>query len=908
MSSKGLVLLVWVFFVHLAGIYLYTRGFLLTRLSLSERSGCEDGSCTLQPTHKRAVVLIIDALRFDFVSPDPPQPPSPYYHNVVTLPGQMTAAQPSQSFLFDTYADPPTTTLQRIKGITTGSLPTFVDVGFNFGAMSTDEDSWVSQVKDAGKNVAFMGDATWSAVFSDKLAPDMTFPFDSFNAEDLHTVDNGVIRHLLPLMSNASAPWDIDLVPSLSLLLGLPIPYNNLGMVIPELFWRDARGMEFENALDLNAQQVKRYLNTYRAKPAGGELDSSWAELQERWVAVEAVKGEARKARLFLTEEYVRAALEACRLIWARFNVSLIVLGLVLLAASIASSWVLYVKFGEMQEEWGDWAGKVRRTCVIWTAVGAVVGCGSYFPLRAVIKGVDALQCVIFCAPFASSLAVVFTNKPSRLNFSISSLSLPLILHALSFAWNSLTFWEDRVVTFLVLSSIVPSVFTGFTAPTARLRYRILGFSALFAACVWLMAMSTVCKEEHQPYCYVTFFASSSFPEPPLPVLKLSLAASIGLSFAIRAFLMISKSDKGIAPIFLSLFMPGILHLGAMHWIMEWLDSAEVLGPGHGGILRADRTSLARNLMGIIVSFVTITWRTWSLCLGVSITETPTTAAKSAITNDEASQEPKKLVTILGSANTFGASYLLLWCMMLCLLSVATQLTGQLVLGLATLAVLAHVEVVDSVRDVHALEAAFPSETPSLAPGTASRSSELLRFSHIVPLALLALHTFYATGHQSTISSIQWKSAFVLTSTFSYPFSPFVLILNTFGPQFLIAFATPLLALWNVLPLPQPKVSVRVRGDAMRAGLGMMLYHSVLLLASAVCAAWLRGSLTVWKVFAPRLMSAAASLVAIDLAILLGVGLGVSKVAGRVSTIFGPLGSGRGLVSYDPKTNWKIQQ
>ena len=28
----------------------------------------------------------------------------------------------------------------------------------------------------------------------------------------------------------------IDLVPTLSLLLGLPIPFNNLGTVIPELF------------------------------------------------------------------------------------------------------------------------------------------------------------------------------------------------------------------------------------------------------------------------------------------------------------------------------------------------------------------------------------------------------------------------------------------------------------------------------------------------------------------------------------------------------------------------------------------------------------------------------------------------------------------------------------------------
>lgn len=153
MLSKGLALLAWVFFVHLAGIYLYTRGFLLTRLSLSDTTSCDDGSCTLKATHRRAVLLVIDALRFDFVTPDSPSPPSPHHHGVLTLPQELTAMQPAQSFLFDSFADPPTTTLQRIKGITTGSLPTFIDMGSNFGGASVVEDSLISQLRSAGKSV-----------------------------------------------------------------------------------------------------------------------------------------------------------------------------------------------------------------------------------------------------------------------------------------------------------------------------------------------------------------------------------------------------------------------------------------------------------------------------------------------------------------------------------------------------------------------------------------------------------------------------------------------------------------------------------------------------------------------------------------------------------------------------------
>ena len=154
MIPKGLALLLWVFFVHLSGIYLFTRGFLLTRLSLAESNTCSSLPCTLTPTHKRAVFLIIDALRFDFLSPDPPNPSSPYHHNVLTLPRELTAARPKNSFLFNAYADPPTTTLQRIKGLTTGSLPTFVDLGNNFGGSSIAEDSILKQLLTAGKKVS----------------------------------------------------------------------------------------------------------------------------------------------------------------------------------------------------------------------------------------------------------------------------------------------------------------------------------------------------------------------------------------------------------------------------------------------------------------------------------------------------------------------------------------------------------------------------------------------------------------------------------------------------------------------------------------------------------------------------------------------------------------------------------
>ena len=145
--------LLWVFVAQMGGLYLFTSGFLLTRMALPNISSCAGAGCRLEPTHQKVLLLIIDALRFDFLSPDPPQPSSPYYHNVLTLPQELTARYPDRSFLYHSFVDPPTTTLQRIKGITTGSLPTFVDIGNSFGGSAVDEDSLIHQLAAAGKKV-----------------------------------------------------------------------------------------------------------------------------------------------------------------------------------------------------------------------------------------------------------------------------------------------------------------------------------------------------------------------------------------------------------------------------------------------------------------------------------------------------------------------------------------------------------------------------------------------------------------------------------------------------------------------------------------------------------------------------------------------------------------------------------
>ena len=102
-------------------------------------------------------------------------------------------------------ADPPTTTLQRLKGLTTGSLPTFIDLGSNFASDQLIEDNVISQMTSLNMNLTFMGDDTWIQLFPASFQ--RSYPFPSFDVWDIDTVDRGVESHLFTEMNDSN--WNL---------------------------------------------------------------------------------------------------------------------------------------------------------------------------------------------------------------------------------------------------------------------------------------------------------------------------------------------------------------------------------------------------------------------------------------------------------------------------------------------------------------------------------------------------------------------------------------------------------------------------------------------------------------------------------------------------------------------------
>ena len=113
--------------------------------------------------------------------------------------------EPRHSLLFRGQADPPTTTLQRLMAMMTGALPTLVDAGSNFASGALREDNLIEKVLKQQKRVVSLGDDTWDRLFPSSINESYFYP--SFDVWDLHSVDLGVLEHLMPMLDKPDHDW-----------------------------------------------------------------------------------------------------------------------------------------------------------------------------------------------------------------------------------------------------------------------------------------------------------------------------------------------------------------------------------------------------------------------------------------------------------------------------------------------------------------------------------------------------------------------------------------------------------------------------------------------------------------------------------------------------------------------------
>ncbi|KAJ5980078.1 hypothetical protein N7481_007376 [Penicillium waksmanii] len=991
--------LTWILLLHIAGIYFFTKGFLLTRMVLDNKSSCQElpfditsgsqhapsnqqaNGCWHQKSFDKAVVIIIDALRYDFTVPFVPKEESEtahLFHDNIPIFYETAINSPANAFLLPFIADAPTATLQRLKGLTTGTLPTFVDAGSNFAGTAIDEDNLVAQLHSAGKTLVQLGDDTWQALYPGYFDANLTRPFDSFNVWDLHTVDNGVNEHLFPLLRTENkSKWDvifghylgvdhaghrygpnhaamasklqemdrvirdiiaaldddtllvvmgdhgmdikgdhggesddeveaalwmyskrgtfgrtskeslqppknakerpipqIDLVPTLSLMLGIPIPFNNLGSPIEEAF-AGPKGNDWANLATvsrLTAAQIKRYQAAYEISQGGADDEESfslWSAAETEWKSGSksfTSKSTAARSSYELYRKYQRHTLDVCRGLWTTFDVPSMIQGVALLFGGIALL-VLYAR--GMRNDRTELSSQLLSFVGVGSGVGAAVG--SVLSLFGFTE-MSTIDLSVFLAAVGSMAgsAVVMVKKPANL-----TLPLPngmwgwlavffTVSQSVGFASNSYTIWEDEILLFFLTTFGVCAGISSMRQKTTTDRVLGVYHSVLFVILGRLASFSRLCREEQMPFCRSTYYASSTSSISAPWQLGIPFAVAFFLPAVIRSFYSGSKSYEGAATLWISYAFRFGLLITSIFWMLEGADDGEWL-PVSKETLKTVRVFLAQLVLAIAFAAGTGAYIYSKPCISISVNkppEDPNAPPAPIIAGQE--QKPRTTVTILGFGNMYGTRFFFLVINFALAIILMQKPMGQGAIALLVWQILSLLEILDT-------NALTLSNSP-IGP---------------IVLGLLGSFYFFKTGHQATPSSIQWETAFIPPINNQIPLDTHLRRAEYFRRADSRRSSPDASSSSSSKGAKSANPATRLLSDVTQAVATHTLYLATINLATTMWAGHLRRHLMLYRIFSPRFMMGAGVLAIVDIVLMVFAVGGVRWSTMSVGEIFG---------------------
>ncbi|RKO93104.1 hypothetical protein BDK51DRAFT_19374 [Blyttiomyces helicus] len=985
-----------------AGLVLFSNGFLLTRVELPARNNCSSylpspsrsgappPTCWHKPRFRRAALILIDALRFDFAvynetlaAGDPAL--VPHYRNKLPIINTVLRDSPDHGLLFRVRADPPTTTLQRLKALTTGTLPTFVDAGSNFFGQVVAEDNVVQQLTGSGRRVVFMGDDTWEAMYPGAM--NESYPYPSLEVWDLHTVDEGILEHLQPVLKRDPKNWDlliahflgvdhaghrygpshpamaakleqlngvladvfaqvdddtvvfvigdhgmdpkgdhggdsedeinaglfvyskrpllgasgraaldaviegtrsidfgsddpfvaldghrtmpqIDFIPTLSMLLGIPVPFGNLGTVIPELFLVSEADAA-RNLLEVtraNAHQVHAYLGAYSAlrmaaRLSMDELTALFRAAEDAFAAVvvNPGKGPAEQRTRFTAAylryvHFTRRAYVSARNMWARFDLPLIAMGAAVLVLSLVAlpvytvlHWPLTVPLPYISTIASGVAGGAVGTLGLVADAVAVVDAHGDSALTNVHEVTFGAATGLTTGYLVASafqvlrLSRATSSGPFAWNiFSPNALlaTLLLALHAAVPASDSFTIHEDAVTGYLLQAFGVVTLARAMTIRNSQARDSLVKITLGFMVLTRLSLVSTICREEQAPHCTPTFYASatSSVAAPQALVFLAAIVPVVVL--AVRAVLFDSDNIQGAGSVVSGFMLPIGLLISVLYWSLDAIENRRAW-PGWEPTLAFTKMWVAK--VGFLASSTAsiLFWSTDPNCLGIDVINSPTAPGPALVSGTGTRQ-----LIIVGLPNAVGASYFVFLSIAFMVLAMFQKPAGAIALSLGFMQIMLLVEM---------------GHLWPLLP------------LHLAVLTLISARLFFATGHQATLSSIQWDVGHIGLDSLSWTLSPLIVALNTFAGPILAALAAPLLGIWK-----RPVLSRSIKAAGTSVGVAVLTYvwMRALGLAIAVLAAGgFRRHLMVWRVFAPKFLFEAGGFVA-TMVVIVWVGVG----------------------------------
>ncbi|XP_051540084.1 GPI ethanolamine phosphate transferase 3-like [Myxocyprinus asiaticus] len=256
-----------------------------------------------------------------------------------------------------------------------------------------------------------------------------------------------------------------DLVPTLALLLGVPIPYSSVGQILLPLFPQNGSqsvptGLSQAEALWINVKQVNRFLETYSnmAKDIPPDslsrLQADFSNISSQYLAA-VHKSHLPPPELVVSmQNYLTAVRETCRASWARFNPFKMAAGLLILGVACMLCYILSeLSYIVIQD------GLLKMLILSGLVVGLVVAAGQLFSQGYLelswCLGAAALSSEVLFLWWARGVSPKGRWTHSRL---LTPALLVLFLRCASLLSDSYVSYEGHVVTFLLfmLSVYVP--------------------------------------------------------------------------------------------------------------------------------------------------------------------------------------------------------------------------------------------------------------------------------------------------------------------------------------------------------------------------------------------------------------------------------------------------------------------
>jgi phosphatidylinositol glycan class O len=132
----------------------------------------------------------------------------------------------------------------------------------------------------------------------------------------------------------------IDLVPTLASLIGIPVPYSNIGQIIPDFL----PNRIYSDSVAANVAQVQKYIQHFptilsSGRSENGEsLEEQYIKIEEAFSEYQSSRNSTTRARLHaLSMNYLMQVKEIAVSTWTQFNVPMIYLGITISLLSVVS-------------------------------------------------------------------------------------------------------------------------------------------------------------------------------------------------------------------------------------------------------------------------------------------------------------------------------------------------------------------------------------------------------------------------------------------------------------------------------------------------------------------------------------------------------------------------------------------